>query len=161
MRRTKKVLAVSAFVTIAAVALVAIREMYQLSLESHCRLALRNIYSGWRLYRDEQAGQWPPDLKSLQRNADMVDESFVCPGMGHVLPDGSGKYVYVNWSPQVHFPEVPRNKFPLIYDATLRNHGGRGINTLMVDGSVQWDPHVDWLARFRAEHPDAEIPIPN
>lgn len=69
-------------------------------------------------------------------------------------------YFFVDWSKLPDEPGTSRGKYPLIYDRRLSNHDGRGINILMVDGSIVWDSNVDWLKKFAAEHPNAKLPVP-
>jgi hypothetical protein len=65
--------------------------------------------------------------------------------------------------------------YPLMYDRRLANHGGKGINVLLVEQTVSaaspgspgsfrgqffWDEGARWLQQFVREHPDFPIPVP-
>lgn len=78
-----------------------------------------------------------------------------CPGeWGSV--DSWADYVYVSWPSGADTPD----DHPLIYDADLSNHGGRGINIVTVGGNVFWDAQADWLRRFVATHRELNVPLP-
>ena len=58
-----------------------------------------------------------------------------------------------------------------MYDRRLSNHGGKGINVLLVDvvnayegirGPTFWfwDEDAKWLREFARGHPDVKIPLP-
>jgi prepilin-type processing-associated H-X9-DG protein len=51
--------------------------------------------------------------------------------------------------------------YPVMYDCSLENHHGRGINILMLDGSVRWDPGAAWLRQFASQHPEFSIALPD
>jgi hypothetical protein len=36
----------------------------------------------------------------------------------------------------------------------------RGINIVRVDGTLMWDADAAWLRKSAADHPGAEIPMP-
>lgn len=48
-----------------------------------------------------------------------------------------------------------------MYDRHLSNHNGKGINILMVDGTVKWDPKAEWLKKFISDHKDLNLPTPD
>jgi hypothetical protein len=101
---------------------------------------------------------------------------FVCPW--HSKPCGSWTnvtewmdYFYIPW------PSVTGayTNYPLMYDRRLANHGGKGINILLVEqaahpayptslesfhGQFFWDEDAKWLRKFAREHPDLKIPMP-
>lgn len=71
-----------------------------------------------------------------------------------------GEYFFVDWSKLSDGPSTSSGKLPLMYDRRMSNHAGRGINILMVDGTVEWDSNAEWLKKFVAEHPHAKLPMP-
>lgn len=87
-----------------------------------------------------------------------------CPGV-RMQTQGSGDlahqgdYIYINWGqPLVDTTESLASRYPIVYDAKLSNHKGKGINILLLDGSVIWDEGAHWLYLFATKHKD--IPLP-
>ncbi len=72
----------------------------------------------------------------------------------------SGNYFFLDWSKLPDGPGTSPGKYPLMYDRRTSNHDGRGINILMVGGTVEWDSNAEWLRKFAAEHPNAKLPMP-
>ncbi|HOX60211.1 MAG TPA: hypothetical protein PLC99_25320 [Verrucomicrobiota bacterium] len=81
-------------------------------------------------------------------------------GMATLGTGDNKDYYFVDWSKQPEPLEKLPSKRPLMYDRRMNNHDGRGINILMVDGSIEWDSNAKWLKRFAAEHWDAKLPMP-
>ena len=128
--------------------------------QRNCRQQLRSVWAGIALYRHDHGEHWPPNLESLDQEA--VGRLLTCPGVKvKVSSHTTGKYDYIflDWSKLTHGPDTAPSNYPLMYDRRMSNHDGRGINILMVDGSVKWDSHAEWLKRFAADHPDFIIPI--
>lgn len=71
----------------------------------------------------------------------------------------NGNYFFMDWSKLPDGPGTSPGKYPLMYDRRLSNHNGRGINILMVDGTIEWDANAEWLKKFAAEHPTANLPM--
>jgi hypothetical protein len=70
-------------------------------------------------------------------------------------------YYCIDWSKLPHSTnEITFNEYPLAYDRSMTNHNGRGINILMVQGTIMWDANAEWLKIFAAVHPDDKLPIP-
>jgi hypothetical protein len=69
-------------------------------------------------------------------------------------------YYYIDWSKLPHDTNVSFNHYPLAYDRHMSNHDGRGINVLMVNGTVIWDANAQWLKVFETDHPDLQLPMP-
>lgn len=74
--------------------------------------------------------------------------------------DNNDHYVFVNWSKLPDGAGTPSGKYPLAYDRRRSNHGGRGINILMSDGTVEWDSEAQWLKRYSTDHPTSRLPMP-
>lgn len=69
-------------------------------------------------------------------------------------------YISVDWSKRPEYFEQLSCERPLVYDRYMSNHVWRGINILMTDGTIKWDANAEWLKKFKAEHPDANLPMP-
>ena len=69
-------------------------------------------------------------------------------------------YYCIDWQKLPHNADMPLNQYPLAYDRRMSNHNNRGINILMVGGTVEWDSNVEWLKKFSADHPNAKLPMP-
>lgn len=109
-----------------------------------------------------------PDLKAflqeLPYSKSNMAANFVCPGTGQEpgsleeLEDWMS-YIYIDWS--AYFgSKAPPGDYPLLYDKSMDNHGGRGINVLRVVTGVIWDENAEWLKTFAVEHPEYEIRMP-
>jgi prepilin-type processing-associated H-X9-DG protein len=135
------------------------RKPSSLADQQNCKQQLRSVWSAVALYRYDHTNQWPSTLESLDK--DMVGRLLKCPGAkANSAAVSQSDYFYVDWSKIRLDPNAPSGKYPLMYDRHASNHEGRGINVLMVDGSVEWDSNGDWLRKFAADHPDAKVPMP-
>jgi hypothetical protein len=47
-----------------------------------------------------------------------------------------------------------------VYDRTLANHEGRGVNVLTINGKVEWDAGAENLKKFASENPAFDMPVP-
>jgi prepilin-type processing-associated H-X9-DG protein len=72
----------------------------------------------------------------------------------------SKEHIFVDASTLGKIRQSFSGELPAAYDRHLNNHGGRGINILMVDGTVRWDPNATWLKQFAAKHAESQLPIP-
>lgn len=81
-------------------------------------------------------------------------------GMATFGTGNNKDYFFVDWSKQPELLEKLPSKRPLMYDRRLSNHDGRGINILMVDGSIEWDSNAEWLKKFAAQYPNVKLPLP-
>ena len=52
-------------------------------------------------------------------------------------------YVYWYWT---NLSTAPLSS-PWVHDKSIRNHGGEGVNVLLVDGSIFWHGGAQWLHR--------------
>lgn len=125
--------------------------------ERECAGNLTNLYVVINLYRSKNQGSWPKDMRQALLSAGGTDIFEQCPAVGK---KGQIDYTYINWSNQTKGPDFDKVGYPMIYDCRLGNHGGRGINILMTDGTIIWDPGAGWLQRFAENHPADKIPIP-
>ena len=130
-----------------------------------CRNQLSCIGFAIRLYRQDHSGSCPSNLENLEDIAYGLSKPILhCPGASsqkRTLGESPHEddYVYVYW-PQL-LPDMPKTLpggYPIVYDAKLSNHKGKGINILLVDGSVMWDERARWLTHFAAEHPGTVPP---
>lgn len=157
---TKLNLLAVALINMAAIgALSSCRKPASLSEQINCKQQLRSLWSAIALYRHDHSNQWPSNLEVLTK--DMVGRLLTCPG----VKTNSGAvsrsdYFYVDWSKLPHGADATPYKYPLMYDRDTSNHDGRGINVLMVDGSVEWDSGASWLKKFAADHPNTKLPMP-
>jgi hypothetical protein len=114
---------------------------------------------------NENQGVFPPDMVTLA-TAEAFDLPVVgSPGrparFGRNTPTGTWYgYVLIDWSTQPRGADWGSGKYPLIYDASLGNHEGRGIHIILSDHTIMWDLRATWLKQFAAQHPSAVIPIP-
>jgi hypothetical protein len=140
-----------------------------------CLSTLRS--TGWALglYCEDHNGTLPKNF-SLMSNLVTTTRLYVCPwdsktpGSWTNITDWMD-YLYVPW------PSVTGvyTNYPLMYDRRLSNHGGKGINILLVEGAVHpssprypetfhgqffWDEGAKWLQKFAKEHPDLTVPLP-
>ena len=159
--RNISIVALTAIVAIGLLASCA--KPSSLADRQNCKQQLRSLWSAIALYRSDHNNQWPPNLQSLDK--DILDHLLTCPGAnaGAVQVTnvvGESDYFYVDWAKLPQEPGTVSGKYPLIYDRRLANHDGQGINVLMVDGSVEWDSNAEWLKKFKVEHPDAKLSMP-
>jgi len=134
----------------------------QSSVEArNCKQQLRSLWAVLALYRQEHNGQLPPSLENLDTN--LVGRLLACPG-GKLNPTTRSNYqagyYYVDWTKHQPQPNFGAGKYPLIYDRFMLNHDGKGVNVLMMDGSVMWDADAEWLKKFASENTNVTLSIP-
>lgn len=76
-----------------------------------------------------------------------------------VAPQHEHRYYSVDWVESAN-SAVGVLKRPLVYDKCLSNHGGRGINILMADGTVMWDQNASWLKTFAMDNHAVRLHLP-
>lgn len=159
MSTDRKLLAV-ALITLAGVGVLSsCRKPASLVEQQNCKQQLRSLWSAVALYRHDHGNQWPSNLDSLDQ--DMVGRLLTCPGVRAKSGTGSqNDYLYVDWSKLSQSADAASGKYPLMYDRRMSNHDGRGINVLLMDGTVEWDPNAERLKKFAADHPNANLPMP-
>jgi hypothetical protein len=68
--------------------------------------------------------------------------------------------LYIDWSEWYAGTNEPPADYPLIYDAFLANHRGKGVNVISVGGKCWWDEGGLWLKAFNERYPEYRIPMP-
>jgi hypothetical protein len=173
----RKFIAVIVFACLLLVAFGAIwlRHERELVHRYDCLSTLRS--TGWALgqFCRDHSGKLPENF-CLISNDISNPRLFVCPWDGKRPGSWTNitewmDYFYVYW-PGV---EGVYSNYPLMYDRRLANHGGKGINILLVEqaahpavphepetfhGQSFWDEDAKWLRQFAKEHPDLRIPMP-
>lgn len=136
---------------------------HRLGERTECQHVMRSLQSAVMLYGNDFHGQFPPNLRVVGITQQLPQEVLGCPKVGakHADPQAAlDSYCYLDWSTQPRSADWGSGKYPLIYDSHLANHGGAGINLVLVDGTVWWDADARWLREFARQHPDAHIAIP-
>ena len=136
-----------------------------------CPMHLTDLWS-LTLTFAEGNDHFPEDLTFITKKTHMSREKMrlrlspvLCPASKAPinLNEKTGEtpdYAYVNWSSRFpHLKDVPED-YPLAYDRTLANHGGRGIFIVMVNGRIIWDADAQWIRNFSTLHPEYLILIP-
>ncbi len=127
-----------------------------------CRHQLGSIGCAIRLYRQTHSGLYPSNLEDIDNG--LLKPLLHCPGstlQTQTIGESpyESDYVYVHW-PQL-LPDSAKTlpgDYPIVYDARLSNHNGKGINILLVDGSVIWDQRARWLTHLAAQHHGIILP---
>ena len=128
-----------------------------------CQHTMRALQTAVLLYGSDYPGQFPPNLEVLMQTQQISPGVLVCPKVGEEVHKGEmqkGTYTYINWSARPRGADWDLGKHPLFYDSRFSNHGGEGINVVTMDGTAWWDAHAQWLQKFAAQHPDADLPTP-
>lgn len=142
-----------------------------------CLSTLRSMSLSFRMYCDDNKGNLPTDISLLGKGGYLDNKKFfICPWDGKIPGDWNNikdwtDYIYIPWQSTTGVYE----KYPLMYDRRLSNHGNKGINVLLVEqiihpafptsresfhGQFFWDEGATWLQKFAKEHPDLNIPLP-
>jgi prepilin-type processing-associated H-X9-DG protein len=163
MRIDIKQLCILVFVPALAGFLLSCGRLVSTADQQNCKQQLRSLGAVIALYRDGHTNEFPPDLQSLDK--EIAGRLLACPGARAKQSQstnvtGPSDYFYNDWSRMAQRQSNAFSKYPMAYDRRLSNHDGRGVNVLMLDGSVEWDQHAEGLKKFGAEHPDFKIPIP-
>lgn len=127
-----------------------------------CRKHLRGIALSLDLDRQMNSNAWPRSLIEVDRG--LLRKVLVCPGTGNrpgpdLESEAWSDYVYLDWSRLTTNTGPSIAKYPLAFDRRLSNHAGRGINVVLVDGSVFWDDGGRWLAKFSQDHSAFKVPL--
>lgn len=122
-----------------------------------CHRMLRSLWHSISAYRQ--------DYHSLPRNwqdiwtSHRISRSLVCPMVAsNTLNANREDYLHPDFSTYPATASI--DKYPLVYDRRLANHRGRGVNVVLVDGTVFWDDDAKWLRKFASAHPECKIPLP-
>jgi len=130
-----------------------------------CLSNLHAIHLSIAMYAERYNGALPESLQQLIDSGFLTStRALVCPGAGTSAGPKTNvsewtDYFYVNWQQYYGTNAVP-DSYPLMYDKSLSNHKGQGVNVGLVDGSVRWDPKAVWLNDFARAHKEFNIPLP-
>jgi len=127
-----------------------------------CREQLKAIGYAVQVYKSDH-GQLPHQISVLS-NELINPDLLICPGSGHTVgnfskADSWADYTFIDWFTYFGTNSVPTD-YPLLYDHSLSDHDGEGINICDANGYVHWDPHAEWLKKFAVRHSNYTIPIP-
>ena len=126
-----------------------------------CRKHLKGIALTLDLERQMNSNAWPQSLIDVDHG--LLRKILVCPATGNTPGRDQdaqkwSDYIYVDWSKTVSNRSSAGPKYPLAFDRRLSNHRGRGINVVLIDGSVFWDQGGNWLSNFAKAHPEFNVP---
>lgn len=152
-----------------------IRQKRAASRRILCLSILRSTGAAIAMYRLDNNGELPTTFSAMSNHLHNASW-YICP-KGNRPPgawsniDEWMDYFYLCWPS----PAETYTNYPLMYDRRLSNHGGKGINVLLVEQTVNpaippspktfhgqffWDEGAQWLKTFAREHPQAKIPMP-
>jgi hypothetical protein len=156
-----------------ALVTVWLRHQRELARRYDCLSVLRSTCFLLNMYRQDHDGELPVDFGAL---SNYTSSRLFVFGSGRAAGSWTNiaewmDYFYIRW------PSVTGlyTNYPLMYDRRLSNHGGKGINVLLVEGLVGsaivgkpetfrgqffWDEDAKWLRAFARDHPEAHIPLP-
>ena len=157
MRRTLKLILI--VLGIGAVAVLFQLVFGDSLIRRKCHNQLRSIGCVVQLYRETNDGSYPPNLEDIENG--LLKSVLHCPGARKNKTDtgDNSDYIYVDWLKQSQ--DITKSlpaKYPLVYDARISNHKEKGINILLVDGSVIWDEKARWLTHFALDHKGIALP---
>jgi hypothetical protein len=152
-----------------------IRHQREMAVRSECLSVLRSTGSAIAMYRQDHAGNLPPDFSAMS-NYISSTTLYVCPW--HSKEPGAWTNI-TDWMDYFYrpWPSVTGicTNYPLMYDRRLSNHHGSGVNILLVEQTVNpyypaaprsfhkqffWDQGAVWLKKFATDHPELRIPMP-
>ena len=158
-------------------AIMSVKNSRELHRRIECLSTLRSMSLSFRMYCEDNKGALPTDLSLLGKGGFLDNKKFfICPWDSKIPGDWNKikdwmDYIYIPWQSTTGIYE----KYPLMYDRRLSNHGGKGINVLLVEqivhpavppspesfhGQFFWDEGAKWLQKFAKEHPELNIPMP-
>ena len=177
MVRYQRLLTRAAVALVALVLLFFVGEQYRKALS--CRSVLSVLWFNEHIYCHDHGGHHPADIVSIagafpdalsgqertNMNTNSVARLLACPGVGRISKATTvaaieSDYIYINWEPFYGTSTAPA-QYPMIYDRSLSNHRGFGVNVLTVGGRCFWDFRAHWLRGFAAKHPEYRIPLPD
>lgn len=136
-----------------------------------CQRNLRSLEVAIKSYADEHDGRLPKALDDALAGIGFGDAAkaakiLKCPGaseQGATRQDVASltHYCYINWGRWFPSTNSPPESYPLIYDSTVHNHGGRGVNIISVGARARWDEGARWLHDFAAKHPEYDLRLPD
>ena len=157
--KTPLLLVAAAILVVILIVITFRDELGQMAERQHCRSQLYVIAAAVALYRDDHQGEFPTNILSADGS---LSKLLTCPGIGESAKSNGadGDYVYVDWSKLIITNPLDFGLFPLAYDRSLSNHGGKGINIVLVNTVSFWDRNAEWLKHFAQTHPDYNIVVP-
>lgn len=143
-----------------------------------CRKVLISQLNNFRQYRLDHKGHYPLDISVLSQAIEIGTRSsstseplprttilLSCPGVRRrpiliAEANTQSDYIYINWEQFYGTNDVPA-EYPIVYDRSLSNHFGRGVNVITFGGGCFWDRGAKWLKQFAADHPSFKVIVPN
>ena len=152
--------------------------------ELQCRKKLTSIFvATLKMYRNDHDQNYPDSLailaewfmnpiydsekkelsqdEELQHKASLIFGKCPC-SKTHMGPFSSidrwGDYVYVAWTNNGRDAHAD---YPLAYERSVSHHFRRGVNVILVDGTVFWDSNASFIRQFVEQHPSLGLCIPN
>jgi hypothetical protein len=113
--------------------------------KEQCLAQLRSIGNAIKLFREDNEGKFPKDLKEAISESSTDDKIIRCPALSGI----ESGLQFINWS-SVLKGEIP-SEFPMVFDSKLKNHRS-GLNVLTVDGKSFWDEGGQYIKKFLKEH---------
>ncbi len=154
-----------------------IRRERELLIRAICVSVLRSTGSVLGMYCEDYNGNLPGDFSLMGTHNYLSNASlYIWPRDSRKTGDWKNikewmDYIYIPWPSTTE----AYAKYPLMYDRCLSNHGGKGVNVLLVEqvvhpavppspesfhGQFFWDEGAQWLQKFAEEHPEYNIPLP-
>jgi len=166
MRKAMVAAAVCAVLAIVGVQVV--RLQVERRHRTGCMCRLGNIGRGIIMYSLDVKGSFPPNIPCVWGIEGSTGPSglyrtfLLCPGSGTSPGEWADAdqwmdYIYIRWP--TTWEQTPSN-YPVMYDRRMSHHRGKGIHVLQRDAGVFWDEGAEWLRRFKAEHPEYKITLP-
>lgn len=160
VRRSTLIAVVVAAAVVAEAAPFGLIVLRQRVTQSNCAQVQRAWWTLIEQYREAHHGLYPSNLGVLSSQFPaQVTAPLKCPGASKSSDPVKG-FVYLDWSTEPKGADWTSGQYPLLYDKQLSNHDGQGLNILMVNGSVFWDPNAKWLSTFASQHRSAKISLP-
>jgi hypothetical protein len=137
---------------------------------SQCRRSLRSLEIAVKAYLSDNDGHSPRTLDDALSNigfpdAEKAARTLRCPGLNGRAAVGTDVaarmgFRFIDWSKWFGETNTPPDYFPLIYDASLQNHEGKGVNVVSVGARIWWDEGAGWLRDFAAKHQEYHLALP-
>lgn len=130
-----------------------------------CKQRLQSIGAYIQTYRSDNFGMPPSDLQSVDNG--LLSVLLHCPATGSslngqgILSNSQPAFIFINWSNWFGPTNPVPGDYPILYDASLTNHHGVGVNILFVDGKHRWDKNAKWLLEFSRAHTNYDIKLPS
>ncbi|HRT10636.1 MAG TPA: hypothetical protein P5233_19820 [Candidatus Paceibacterota bacterium] len=162
MSKSARLISVAIGLLAVGIAIASVRPFSRYQ-RARCNETLKLLGNAIQTYQAEQQGRLPRQFSALSN--ELSNPAFlICPGSGHTPgnfsnADSWADYTLVDWPALLETNSVPTS-YPIAYDRSLSNHGGRGVNVLTVDGFVRWDPNAERIKKFAAEHPNFKLSVP-